>query len=427
MKPSTYSVEEVVGIRGYITSHEGIDGTFKENPEDFYVEEVADLKIGEGDWVIIRVKKVNWDTLNFVRVLSNKLRISQKRISYAGTKDKRAVSVQYFAVRIKSEDELERLRSLSVKDAEIEIVGRSNKPIQLGDLKGNIFRVIVRNAKNVENIPLIEGELRAKGTPNFFGLQRFGSIRFITHEVGKYILKRDYETAFWIYVAKPFEGESEDARSVREILWNTRDVKFGLREMPKYLRYERTLLQKLREGKSEKEALLSLPKNLKMMFIHAYQSYVFNNVLSDRIAEFGNLKVVEKGDWVDFVNLNDYYTFREDFVKVHDHNYKRVKFLIERGLCALAIPLPGYETSLGDDWTSERIRFYLERDGIDLKDFKHEYKEFSSKGSVRVADMLIEQTNLKYEVGENVVFSFYLPKGCYATILLREFVKKPLS
>ena len=69
----------------------------------------------------------------------------------------------------------------------------------------------------------------------------------------------------------------------------------------------------------------------------------------------------------------------------------------------------------------------MERDEIDLKDFKHEYKEFSSKGSVRVADLLIEYTNLKYEVGDVVKFRFYLPKGCYATILLREFVKKCLA
>ncbi len=421
-------MEESVGIRGYVTSLDGINGKFKEYAEDFYVEEVTDLKIEEeGDYVVLRVKKVNWDTLNFVRVLSNKLGISQKRISYAGTKDKKAVSVQYFTVKIKSEEEIERLKGLKVKDAEIEVIGRTKRPIQLGDLKGNVFRVLIRCPRNVENVPKIEHELRVKGTPNFFGLQRFGSIRFVTHEVGKYILKRDYETAFWIYVAKPFEGENEEARKVREILWRTRDVKFGLRELPNYLRYERTLLQRLREGKDEKEAILSLPEKLKMMFVHAYQSYIFNNVLSDRIEEFGNLKFVEKGDWVDFVNQNEHYTFREDFVKVHDKNFKRVKFLIERGLCSIAIPLPGYETELGDDWTSERIKHYLERDGIDLKDFKHEYKEFSSKGSVRPADILIEHTGLKYEFNEDVKFEFYLPKGCYATVLLREFVKKPLS
>jgi len=423
------NVEEKVGITTYVTKTEGIDGDVKVSLEDFYVEEIAKLKIGEeGRFTIIRVKKVNWDTMNFVRALANALRISQKRIHYAGTKDKKAVTVQHFAISSLSDEKIERLKSLRIKDAEIEVLGKSNRDIQLGDLIGNKFRVVVRNAKNGDRIRRIEEELREKGTPNFFGLQRFGSIRFITHEVGLHILKRDYETAFWTYVAKPFEGENEEVRRIREILWETRDAKFGLRELPKYLRYERNLLQKLREGKSEREALLSLPKNLKMMFVHAYQSYVFNRVLSARIEEFGNLKDVEKGDWVDFVEFeNGYYRFAEDFVKVGDHNFKRVKFLVEKRRASLAIPLPGYETKLGDDWTSEKIREFLEADGISLEDFKHEFDEFSSKGSFRVADILIEHTNLNFEAGDTIVFEFFLPKGCYATIFLREFVKKPLS
>ena len=263
-------VEKRVGITTYMTKVEGINGIIKKQLDDFYVEEITNLKLSdEGKFVIVKVKKVNWDTLNFVRALSNALRISKKRIHYAGTKDKRAISVQYFAISL---DDIERLKNVKIKDAEIEIVGRSNKCLELGDLIGNKFIIKVRESTNGNKISKIYEELKEKGTPNFFGLQRFGSIRFITHEVGLYILKRDYETAFWTYVAKPFEGENEEVRKIREELWNSRDAKFGLRELPKYLRYERNLLQKLREGKNEKEALLSLPENLKTKFIYAYQS-----------------------------------------------------------------------------------------------------------------------------------------------------------
>ncbi len=424
------NVEEKVGITAYITGTEGIDGEIKQSIEDFYVEEVTKLKLSDGGrFTIIKVKKVNWDTLNFVRALANALRISQKRIHYAGTKDKRAVTVQYFAVSGLKEEQIERLKNLKIKDVEIEVLGRSNRDIQLGDLIGNKFRVVVRSTKDGEKIERIYEELREKGAPNFFGLQRFGSIRFITHEVGLHILKRDYESAFWIYVAKPFEGENEEVRKIREELWNTRDAKFGLRELPKYLRYERNLLQKLREGKSEKEALLSLPENLKTMFVHAYQSYVFNRVLSARIKEFGSLKIVEKGDWVDFVEFdNGYYRFGEDYVRVHEFNESRVRFLIEKRRCALSIPLPGYETELGDDWTSQKIREFLDEDGIKLEDFKHEYREFSSKGGLRSADILVEHTGFKFTSAEDTItFEFFLPKGCYATVMLREFIKKPLS
>jgi len=419
-----------VGICGYITEGKGIDGRVKEDLEDFFVEEIIDLRIdGDGPYTVIRVLKKNWDTLNFVRALANALRISQRRISYAGTKDKKAMTVQYFSIKNLKDDELMRLKQMRIKDSEIYVLGKTCKGIQLGDLIGNRFVVRIRDVRNGKEIESILEELKEKGVPNFFGLQRFGSIRFITHEVGLQILKRDYESAFWTYVAKPFEGENESVREIRKILWETRDAKFGLRELPKYLRYERTLLQRIREGKSERDALLLLPENLKMMFVHAYQSYVFNRVLSERIREFGSLKVVEKGDWVDFVEKNgNYFKFREDFVKVRDNNVNRIRFLIEKRFCVLSIPLPGYETNLGDDWTSQKIREFLEEDGVDLKDFRHEYREFSSKGGLRSADIPIEHTGFRYDLREgDAVFEFFLPKGCYATVFLREFVKKPLA
>ncbi|RLI74680.1 tRNA pseudouridine(13) synthase TruD, partial [Archaeoglobales archaeon] len=262
-------VEKSVGIEKYITETPGMGGKIKKEVDDFYVEEIAEIDLtDDGEYLIVKVTKKNWDTLNFVRVLSNKLRISQKRIEFAGTKDKKAVTVQYFSIRGVEADKIEEIK---IKDAEIEVLGHSRKPVTLGDLLGNEFRIRVVGSRNGRIFESTKKELEEKGTPNFFGLQRFGTVRFITHEVGKLILKGEYEEAFWVYVAKPFEGENEEVRKIREELWNTRDAKYGLRELPKHLRYERTLLQKLREGKTEEEALLTLPKNLKILFIHAYQ------------------------------------------------------------------------------------------------------------------------------------------------------------
>ena len=295
---------------------------------------------------------------------------------------------------------------------------------------GNEFsiKIVDINTNEIEEkIEAIKRELMEKGTPNFFGLQRFGSIRYITHEVGKMIVKGRFEDAFWIYVAKPFEGESKEVKKIREELWNMRDEKFGLRELPKHLRYERLLLQKLREGKDEEEALLSLPKNLKMMFVHAYQSYIFNLLLSERIAEFESLKKIEDEDIVSFVsfkqNKKRYYFFKEDYSIVKSNTKRRIKFLIDKRRAALALPLPGYETKV-EGWCKEKLNEILEKEEVKLKDFKNKYKEFSSKGSFRSADILAEWTNLSYEIEKNdVKFNFYLPKGCYATIFLREFTK----
>ena len=416
-------IEEKVGIEGYISKTPGIGGRIKESAEDFYVEEIIDLekfKEKEGRNLLIKVKKKNWETLNFARVLSNVLGISQKRVGYSGTKDKNAVSVQYFMIYNADEKIAEKLREVRLKDAEIEIVCFTSKNLELGDLVGNFFRVKVSDAENGERVEKITEELKEKGIPNFFGIQRFGSLRLITHEVGKLIIQGKYEEAFWVYVAKPFEGEREDVRKIREILWNERDAKFGLRELPKYLRYERLLLQKLREGKNELEALLSLPKNLKLMFIHAYQSYLFNRLLSERIREFGNLKEIERDDFVDFVNFRKgYKVYSEDFSILTDFNSPRISFLKEKGYAILALPLPGYETKLVG-WSGEKLKEILEEEGIDLESFKSPYPEFSSKGSLRVAEIPFDFERFSYSEG---VFEFFLPKGCYATVFLREYMK----
>ena len=163
------------------------------------------------------------------------------------------------------------------------------------------------------------------------------------------------------------------------------------------------------------------------MFVHAYQSYIFNVLLSERIKDFESLKLVEEGDFAAFVsfkaNGKRYYVFKEDFSVVSNSNKKRVEFLIDKRYATLALPLVGYETEIEDGWVAEKLKRELEKDEINLNDFKHEYREFSSKGSFRSADMLIEWTNLAYYTNNNMTFEFYLPKGCYATIFLREFMK----
>jgi len=414
-------VEEKVGIECYISSTPGMMGKIKNEPEDFYVEEIGELNLSDdGEYLVVKVEKRNWDTLNFARVLSNMLGISQKRVSFAGTKDKRALTVQYYAIRgVKAED----VENVRIADAKIEVVGYARRQIQLGVLLGNFFRIKVYDCRDGKLFEETREELKEKGTPNFFGLQRFGSIRYITHEVGKLILQGNYEEAFWVYVAKPFEGENEDTRKIREELWKTRDPRFGLRELPKYLRYERNLLQKLREGKSEEEALLSLPKNLKMMFIHAYQSYIFNRLLSGRIRQFGEIKTVEEGDAACYITLKKTRPTFADCSNVAA-NRSRVRYLVRERMAALALPLVGYETEL-KGWSRIALEF-LSEDDLSLESFKTDHKEFSSSGSYRPADMIIEHTEISFDGGTDSTFSFYLPKGCYATIMLREFLKREL-
>ncbi len=424
--PSLSEIEKKLGIERYITSADGIGGRIKEEEKEFLVEEISDISISNsGKFAIIRVEKKNWDTLNLVRVLSNALGISRNRIGFAGTKDKKALAIQYFSISKADEKILEKLLRIKLRDVKIELLGFSNKGLKLGDLIGNRFTVVISDVRNGEKIGEIVSELESKGIPNYFGIQRFGTLRFITHEVGKQIILRNYSEAFWIYVSKPSVYESEDVRKIREDLWNERDPRIGLRELPKYLVYERSLLQKVREGKDELKALLSLPKNLKLMFIHAYQSYLFNRLLSERIREFKSLREVNEGDVVDFIKREgEYVVNSEEFKGVNKTNLARIEFLIQNGYAYLSLPLIGYEIKLSG-WNAEKMKEILEEEGIEPENFKGEYPEFSSKGYYRCAEIPFDFSKFEFEKEDNAkaLFRFFLPKGSFATIFLREFMK----
>lgn len=405
------------GVRGFITKTPGMGGEIKRSPEDFYVEEIIDLELGDGDYCILKVKKKNWDTLRLVKQIAKVLRISQKRISFAGTKDKRALTVQYLSIRGIKEEELQKI---SIKDVEIEFLGYSRREIKLGTLLGNLFKIKVHDCENDDKFAYIKSELEEKGVPNFFGRQRFGT-RLITHEVGKLIFQGNFEEAFWTYVAKPSNSEKEEITKIRKELWESRDPVFGLRELPKHLVYERTLLQKLKESFDEKKALFSLPKTLKMMFVHSYQSYLFNRLLSKRIEDFGTLKLVLENDMVCYITYKTKKPTFTDFSKV-GQNRKRVEFLMNKGYATLALPLIGYETKL-EGWCKIAKEFLAE-DNLETSRFKTEHKEFSSSGSYRSAEIPLGIADLRFESG---VFEFYLPAGCYGTVFLREFLKKDFA
>ena len=122
------------------------------------------------------------------------------------------------------------------------------------------------------------------GIPNFYGHQRFGTTRPITHLVGKAILKGDFQEAAMIFLAKPSPDEHPSSRQARTELQETRDFKLALEHFPKQLRYERSMLNYLAEKPDDfTGAFRTLPAKLQALFVQAYQSYLFNRFLSERV------------------------------------------------------------------------------------------------------------------------------------------------
>ncbi|MCK4651842.1 MAG: tRNA pseudouridine(13) synthase TruD, partial [Methanosarcinales archaeon] len=91
------SIETPLGIDTYLTKTSGISGTIRSDAEDFHVTEVWDQNLREsasGQYLIVKLTKKNWDTNHLIRDLSRRFRVSRTRFGWAGTKDKRAVTVQ---------------------------------------------------------------------------------------------------------------------------------------------------------------------------------------------------------------------------------------------------------------------------------------------------------------------------------------------
>lgn len=236
-------IEKQIGIDLYSTDTDGLGGQLRQEVEDFIVREITNREEEqEGKYLILELVKRDWDTHHLTRTLAKILQISQKRISVAGTKDKRALTTQKISIFDIDAQEIEKIH---LKDIELKVLGRSRKSVELGDLWGNNFRITIRNIthSSEETHKLLEkttNEILAQGgVPNFFGIQRFGSVRPVTHLVGKAIVEGDFEKAALLYIAEPFPDEPEETKEARQFVKETRDFKEGLKTYPLHLGHER--------------------------------------------------------------------------------------------------------------------------------------------------------------------------------------------
>jgi len=414
-----------IGMELYATNSLGCGGRLRARSEDFVVEEIAlDQSYEGGRFLIVEVEKTDWDTHHLDLDDPRQLKISQKRISWAGTKDKNAVTRQRMSISGLDEDELSRS---SLPDVKIRALGRSNRAVALGDLRGNRFSIRIREIDLEEDeasrrLEAVTGEIRAQGgLPNYFGVQRFGEVRPVTHLVGEALVRGDPEMAAMTYLALPFPGEPETTRSARERLLADRDFGQALKEYPLRLRYERAMISRLMEGSDWATSFDVLAKNLKRLFVHAYQSLLFNRILSRRMRAGLPLDRAVEGDVVCF--SKDGLPDPDKIQKVDASNLAAVNRLAERGRAFVTLPLFGYESEFADGVPGEMERSVLEEEGVEQSDFRVPANpDLGSPGYRRPALLRFDPV-VVVEGGGSALLKFDLPAGSYATVVLREYMK----
>lgn len=425
------------GVETFATTTPGIGGFMKRRIEDFSVTETGPppAEVPTGRRTAAWIRLANWETNRFVREASHALGISRRGIQFAGNKDKRAVTKQWFTIRAPpgQVEELSRLPGVDVEQAY-----STDKERQLGDHQGNRFRIVVRGidlspAEAQDRLDAVRQDLAdAGGFPNFYGPQRFGSLRPNTHLVGRAIVHGRFQDAVEAYVTTPAEGDDERTAAARDYYASTRDARGAAKRFEGTgADFERALLNELGNDPARPErAFRAFPKTLQTLFVFAYQSFLYNRILSERIRQGVRFARPVVGDLVCPIEDGNP---RTEWLPVADQNLARVETETGRGRLAVTGLLVGTEAPLAESEPGRIEREVLRDEGVEPRDFiVPEALHMSSKGTRRplaVAVPPIEAHAEPDDLADNrtkVTLAFDLPKGVYATVLLREFLKLDL-
>lgn len=323
-------------------------------------------------------------------------RIKPNLITFCGTKDKHGKTTQRLCI---SNVDASRLIPISKDSKSIKLGNYEYNPhhLRLGDLKGNHFKILLRNAQPESDEVInaaVEG-LRASGFINYFGLQRFGSYEVSTHQVGKSILQNNWVEACDL-ILKPKNNDTEFMKEAKAEWLTNRDPKAAVEKFPSW--HQRSIESNLLFGLSKYYSkndfvgvFMRVPRNVRHLYIHSFQSYLWNRVASFRVEKLGMQPVV--GDVV-YVDKDQQDFFVEDIHEESDEEEEsssntqptltrpttiKVKVLTEEDLpnytiFDVLIPIQGTEIRLPEN---TRIReFYdqiLKEEGID-SDFFLKFK-----------------------------------------------------
>ncbi|MCD6445269.1 tRNA pseudouridine(13) synthase TruD [Candidatus Bathyarchaeota archaeon] len=445
-------LEKSIGIEAYATSSPGIGGVIRQHIEDFKVEELLvdgskaeinpkNLKrkvLGSSEkinhYLLCILVKRRWDNLLAVKAIAQQLNINSNRIDIAGIKDTRALTAQFITIEDISKEELEKLK---VKELKLYPIGYIRNKISSYFLYGNSFHVKIRKITHSKSeikkrLKHVLKELKEiGGTPNFFGHQRFGTRRPITHLVGKALIKGNFKKAAMLFLAEPGGYENPESRESRKFLKETLNFKQALKIFPKKLYYERLMLKHLsKKPKDFLGAFKRLPLKLRRLFPQAYQAYLFNKFLSNRIKRKVTLKKAEIGDYAVNVDLSGLPT-PKNYKITNEKTFVEVNKAILAGKMFPAIPLIGFKQKLSQGIQGEIERQILEEENVSPENFKiKEMPEISLRGNLRTILTPIENFTINElskdaaNPSKNMVeLTFQLQRGSYATVVLRELMK----
>lgn len=405
---SISQIDSRAGIECYCTSFAGTGGSIKQGSEGFMVSELVneslDISLSYNEnhrYPLYILEKRDIDSNHALFEIERELHM---RFRVMGIKDAKAVTTQYAGMERVMRNPPAELKS---RHTRLTLKGFTKHPLQKKFLAGNKFEIRIYNVRSSD----LSGFVPHIGkVGNFYGLQRFGSERLVTHLIGREIVKRNFIQAVELLLCHTTEFDTQMSREIRNKCVDPSNYRQVLKMLPRGMDIERQVLSALVAGRDTITALRAVPITIRRLFVQAYQAYIFNRCLSRAVMEGEDLLQPQTEDLC--FEMEGPATFG----RIIKYNPTSKTKLVP------AIRMAGYTFQSGKGRFENITRAIMqEEEEVSAKDFYiKEMQELSHQGGFRQAPLWC--TDFRYE-RDPLTVSFKLPKGSYATTLLREIIK----
>ncbi len=386
----------------------GIGGSYKETPADFEVEEIPLYPCcGSGEHLYLWIEKSGISTSELINRLARGLHLKENDIGYAGLKDSRALTRQWFSVPAAKQSQLGHLH---LDNARVLDTQRHTNKLRLGHLAGNRFSICLRQLGPgvAPQAEAILAELHRCGVPNRFGEQRYG-ILGNSAVLGHLLLTGNYEEFCRELIGDP-QKINHPGWKKAALAYRQQQLEPAIKALPGAMRLEQRLLRDLVQGKTQEQAVHRLPKQRLRLFLSALQSRYFDQLLNTRIAALGELK---DGD-IAYKHANGACFL----VETADLEQPRAdSFEISP-----TAPLFGHKVMLAAGEPGAAETELLESTSLTLSSWKPA-SGLAMPGERRPLRVPLELPKIVSATNDSLTLEFTLPKGSYATSVLTELMK----
>jgi tRNA pseudouridine13 synthase len=386
----------------------------KVTPEDFRVDEISEVPLSrrKGAYAVYRLTKRSWDTFDLVALLARRLGVSREDVSVGGMKDRHGETTQLVSVRGRGSWQA----SISEKNFSAELEGFTREPVSARAVKGNRFSIVLRDMSEpevravVHNLPSV----RDTGIPNYYDEQRFGSARHGGGFMGKAIFLGRREEALKLYFL-PSKHDDQKTRKLKKCVtanWGKWDECLALA----FGQYGRVLSYLAEHPRAHHKALSLIDRRFLVFVANAYQSLLFNRVLSR---------------YIEGLSKREDFPLRRVATPYCDYLFPiAMPAALVKECERTLLPVPGYDSVIGDPTVRAIVAEVLEEEEIRLEDLRiRQMQRMSAHGVERAAlvqagdlsDAAVSDDEL-YPGRKKVAISFFLPRGSYATILIKRIV-----